>query len=245
MLKLCTLNVILILLDLGITTLLSKKVKDQKYKNLIILISSILTIVVHYSAIAYYGFKDGTAIEYITSNPNLVLPIYPCNIVMWCCLILGLVKNKESKFVSFLIDFIYFFGIPACLVGMFANFDFVNNPTLSNYHVTKGIVAHAAMFLNVMLLRGLGYVKLDFKKNTIHIAISVVMMGIIGLYCTLVIWVLSSYDFAYIVNSMFLLHPPFGDSILLTFPFIGIVGIAVFAGIFYLEKIIIHKAKKN
>jgi hypothetical protein len=59
--------------------------------------SAILTILVHYSSFIYTFITKGPAIEYLREYPNLILPIYPCNVVMWCALIFGIIRNKDSK----------------------------------------------------------------------------------------------------------------------------------------------------
>ena len=35
--------------------------------------------------------------DFLRSNPNLLLPIYPCNVVMWLGIVYGVSKNKEKK----------------------------------------------------------------------------------------------------------------------------------------------------
>ena len=48
---------------------------------------------------------------------------------------------------------------------MFANVDFIKNPTLLDFEITKSIVAHATLLFNVLLLPLFGYIKIDFKRN--------------------------------------------------------------------------------
>ena len=60
------------------------------------------------------------------------------------------------------------FGIFSRLVGMFANVDFINNPTLKDYEVTKSILAHATLLFNVLLLCVFGHIKVDLIKNMVH-----------------------------------------------------------------------------
>lgn len=225
MLELTIFNVVLILIIVGILILAKKFIKTEKAKNITLLISSLLTILCHYSSIVYHLIVNGTAMHFLTSNPNLILPIYPCNVVMWCCLIYGLIKNKNGKFGSFLADYIFWFGIISCAVGLFANVDFIKNPSFNDYDVVKGIVAHAFMLFNVLLLCVFGRIKIDLTKNLVHIIISVVMMLFIGLYCNLVFSVLASSDTAYQVNSMFLIHSPFDGIDFLTYPLISLIAI--------------------
>ena len=100
--KLILINCILIIIDVVIV-ILCKKFLSKK-KDLVLLVVSIITILIHYSSLLYHQIVDQNAFVYLKCNPNLILMLYPCNIVMWGCLLLGLLKNKENKFAKFLID---------------------------------------------------------------------------------------------------------------------------------------------
>lgn len=232
MLELIVLNVILILIIVGVLYLIKKKVKNDKTKDLLLLISSLLTVLSHYSSLIFHLIKDGTCIDYLKSNPNLLIPIYPCNVVMILLVVFGLLKNKNSKFGKFLVDYCFYFGIVSCLVGMFANVDFILNPTLLEFDITKSIVAHGFMLFNVLLLPAFGYVKIDLPKNIMHIFYSIIMMLFVGGYVTLLFTVLSSYETAYQVNSMFLLHSPFDGLDFLTYPVIAIIALFAYFIVF-------------
>ena len=205
-----------------------KNIKTDKSKNLMLLLAALLTILCHYSSLLYHYINSGSALEFLKDNPNLLLPIYPCNVVMWSCLIFALIKDKNSKTKSFLADYLFWFGIFSTLVGMFANVDFIMNPTLKDYDVTKGIVAHATLLFNVLLIFVFGYVKVDLIKNMKHIVFSIIMMFIIGLYCNKVFEVLVSVEEAYDQNSMFILHSPFEGVPFLTYPFIAGVALVLY-----------------
>jgi hypothetical protein len=179
--------------------------------------------------------------DYLKDNPNLILPIYPCNIVMWCALIFSLCRNKESRLCRFLADYLFWFGILSSLVGMFANVDFIREPTLKNYDVTKGIVSHATLLLNVLLIPRYGYIKIKLGRNMLSIAISIVMMLVIGLYCNLVFTVIHSKDLAYHVNSMFLIHSPFDGVPFLTYPFIASVALVFYFVVFNICELFAYK----
>ena len=62
---------------------------------------------------------------------------------------------------------------------MFANVDFIKNPTLADYDITKSIVAHATLLFNVLLLFLFGKIKLDFWRNMKSMIISVIVMYVI------------------------------------------------------------------
>ena len=218
-----------------------KFINKDKHENLILLFAALLTILCHYSSIAYHFFTSGSATNFLRANPNLLLPIYPCNVVMWGCLIYGLIKNKESKFALLLADYLFWFGIFSTLVGMFANIDFINNPTFKNFDVTKGIIAHATLLFNVLLIFVFGHIKIDLLKNMTHIVISVIIMYMIGLYCNKVFEILGSAEMAYNVNSMFIIHSPFPTIPFLTYPVIASLSLILYFGLFSLCELFVYK----
>lgn len=240
------LNFIVLAVIAVIVFLITKFVKTQKAKDIVMLVASIATIVCHYSSLVYHQIVNGTCIPFLTSNPNLVYPIYPCNCVMWASFIFALLRNKESKTARLISTYCFFFGVVSGIVGLFANVDFMNNPTLKDYDIFKGVLAHGFMLLNVLLYPCLGYVEYNFKKNIIRMAMSEVIMLIIGAYCTLLFTVINSYETAYQVNSMFLLHSPFEGVKFLIYPFIAAVALAFYALLFFIIDLIRkQKAQKH
>lgn len=221
--------------------LCKKLIKSPRAVNVLLLVAAAVTILCHYSSLPYHHFKDGSAMTYLRHNPNLILPIYPCNVVMWACLIYGLMRKKESRLGQLFADYIFWFGIVSTLVGMFANVDFVRNPNLGDFDICKGVLAHATMLFNVLLLPVFGKIKINFGKNLAHVAISVVAMYFIGLYCNLVFEVLVSKEMAYSVNSMFIIHSPFDGIEFLRYPVIAGIGIVAYTALFAVCELISHK----
>ena len=159
---------------------------------------------------------------------------------MWGCLIYGLMKNKESKGAMFLADYLFWFGIFSTLVGMFANVDFINNPTLKDYEVTKSIVAHATLLFNILLIFVFGHIKVNLIKNMVHIIIAVVMMYLIGIYCNKIFEVLVSIEEANSVNSMFILHSPFPAIPFLIYPIIALCALILYFGLFFICELFVY-----
>ena len=241
MLELTLFNFALLLVIAAGLVIVKKTVKTERAQNILLLAASVFTILCHYSSLLYHHLTTGDAFTYLRQNPNLILPIYPCNVVMWSCLILGIMKDKEPKVGKLLSDYIFWFGIFSTLVGMFANVDFIRNPTLMNFDITKGIVAHATLLFNVLLIPLFGKVKLDFGRNMKNMLLSVVGMYVIGLYCNLVFEVLVSADMAYQVNSMFIIHSPFEGMDFLTYPTIAGIAILLYFITFTVCEIVSHK----
>lgn len=238
-------NLLLLILISLILAILKKTIKSDKGKNILLLVVALSTIVCHYSSLLYHGLVDNSAMKFLDENPNLLLPIYPCNLVMWSCLILGLLKNKKTRIGLFLVDYIFWFGIISCLVGMIVNIDYFNNPTLLDYDVTKGIVAHAIMLLNVLVLPVFGFVEIKFEKNLFHIICSILLMYVVGLYCNLVIELIGSYEYAYHVNSMFIIHSPFEGVPFLKYPIIASIAFVSYFVIFTICDVIKYPSSKR
>lgn len=221
--------------------LIRKKVTKKRTQNIILVAAAIFTILFHYSSLLLELLSGGDAMAYLSETPNLILPIYPCNVVMWSALIFGCMKDKNSKIGEFFADYLFWFGIISTLVGMFANVDFINNPTLADYTNVKSIAAHATLLFNVLLLPLFGYIKIDVKRNMKNILFSIVLMGVIGWYCNLVFHALASEAVAYDVNSMFLIHAPFEGLDFLTYPVIALIAIPIYFAVFAICDLCAHK----
>ena len=225
-------NVILMLAIAALLILVKKLIRGERGERVLFLLAPLVTIVFHYSTFLYHLFFTDGAVAYLSSTPNLILPIYPCNVVMWCALIYGLLPNKESRAARFFSDYIFWFGILSTLVGMFANVDFIVNPTLADFEVTKSIVAHATLLFNVLLVPLFGHLRPSFFRNMLNMILSVLAMYVIGLYCNLVFEVLVSAEAAYDVNSMFMIHSPFEGLPFLRYPIIATAGLVLYFVIF-------------
>ena len=225
-------NVILILIIAALLIAVKKRFCGACAARVLLLVAPLVTILFHYSSFFYHSVFTGAGIAYLSDNLNLILPIYPCNVVMWCALIYGLLPSKDSRIALLLSDYIFWFGIASTLVGMFANMDFIANPTLANFEVTKSIVAHATLLFNVLLIPVLGLLRPNFRRNMQSIFISVLAMYAIGLYCNLVLRVLGSAELAYDKNSMFIIHSPFEGLPFLRYPIIAAAGLFIYLIIF-------------
>ena len=245
MIKLLIFNLFLIAIITIALCLIKKYVKKERTQNIIFIIAAVFTILFHYSSFIFKLLSGGNAMEYLSETPNLILPIYPCNVVMWSALIFAFIKNKRSRLGSFFVDYLFWFGIISTLVGMFANVDFIMNPTLADYENFKSITAHATLLFNILLLAIFGYVKIDVKRNIINISISILMMAIIGGYCNLVFHALVSEAAAYDVNSMFLIHSPFDGLEFLTYPAIALIAIPLYLAVFALCDLCARKRNKQ
>ncbi len=225
-------NIIQILIITALLIGAKKYVRSERARRAALLIAPLLTVLFHYSSFFYRLLFTGGGIAYLGETPNLILPIYPCNVVMWCALIYGLLPNKDSKIALLFSDYVFWFGIASTLVGMFANVDFIMNPTLADFEVTKSIVAHATLLFNVLLIPVFGLLRPNFFRNMRNMIISVLAMYVIGIYCNLMFEALVGAEKAYDVNSMFIIHSPFEGAPFLRYPLIAALGLVVYLVIF-------------
>lgn len=245
MLTLLIFNLILVaLIALGLW-LVKKYVKRERTQNLLFVAAAVFTVLLHYSSLIFRLITGNGALEYLADTPNLILPIYPCNVVMWSALIFGCLKNKESRLANFFADYLFWFGIVSTLVGMFANVDFIKNPTLADYENVKSIAAHATLLFNVLLLPLFGHIKINVKRCMANIVLSVLVMAAIGGYCNLVFLTLASEAVAYDVNSMFLIHSPFDGIAFLTYPVISLIAIPIYFAVFWVCELCARRKRER
>lgn len=144
------------ILTIALLALASMYIHDEKSKNKILLFSAVLTVILHYSNLwVNYFVSGGTA----TLENNHILPVYPCNVVMWMLLISALIRNKQRLIFSMLSDFCFYVGTICGIFGIVLNFNFDNTPTLADYDVLKGMLSHSTMLFGCLYMRVGGYVK--------------------------------------------------------------------------------------
>ena len=238
-------NLLQIAIIVAMLCLIRKHVKKERTKNFFLVAAAIVTILFHYSSFIFQILSGNDAIAYLRENPNLILPIYPCNVVMWSALIFALLRDKRSRTGAFLADYLFWFGIVSTLVGMFANVDFIKNPTLTDYENIKSIGAHATLLFNVLLLPLFDYIRIDVKRNITSIVVSILGMAAIGGYCNLVFRTLVSVEAAYDVNSMFLIHSPFGALDFLTYPVIALIAVPIYFVVFVICDLCAHNTRRK
>lgn len=122
--------------------------KDEESKNRILKFSAIITVVIHYSNLWVDYFTTGGA----TLENNQLLPVYPCNVVMWMLLVASLIRNKKRLLFQLLSEFCFYGGFICGVLGIVLNTNFGNNPTLADYDILKGLLSHSTMLFGCLYM---------------------------------------------------------------------------------------------
>lgn len=151
--------------------LLYKYVYKQEYKNLVLKIAAILTVIIHYSSLLY---------DYLTTKSaqieeNMIFMVYPCNVGMWCLLLCAFIENKNTKFYHILAEFTFYLGIVGGLIGILFNENYASTPSLANYHILKGLLSHVTMLFGAIYLKVASYIRIRIH-NILSVALGYIFM---------------------------------------------------------------------
>ena len=242
MVLLLVISLILLTVGIGFLVLSKRFIDTEKEVRILFLVLPILTVLAQYSGILFTLIKGDNVTQYILDNPNLLFPIFPCNVVMWSLLIVGIFFNKrETRVIQIFIDFCFFFGILAGLIGLVANVDFLQNPSITNFNGAKSIVSHALMITNIVALAFYKVVKIDLTPNYIHLVIGVLVMGLIGVINNIMCWIIKGEEYAIEINSMYMLRPSYSKISWLKYQIVVPIGLVLYFGVFTIIDLIAYK----
>lgn len=153
-------------------------VKEENSKNRILRFFAIITVVIHYSNlwVDYFVSGGNASIE-----NNHILPVYPCNVVMWMLFAASLMKDKKRMIFRMLSEFCFYGGIVCGVVGIVLNVNFDHTPTLADYDVLKGMVSHSTMLLGCIYMKTGGYIKIR-AFNAVSVAAGLAVFVVCGLF---------------------------------------------------------------
>ena len=130
---------------------------DESKKNCILKITAVVTVLIHYSNIWVEYFTTGGT---VTVENNHLLPVYPCNVVMWMLLIVACMKEKKGLWFDMLAEFCFYGGTVCGVLGIVLNANFDNTPTLADYDVLKGLLSHSTMLFGCLYMLIGGYIRI-------------------------------------------------------------------------------------
>ena len=99
-------------------------IRKERTQDLVLKSVSIAVVIIHFSSLYVDFFNTGEAIL----EDNMLIPIYPCNLIMWLLLIVAFMKKKDSNIYKYLVEFTFIGGTICGLAGGLFNINFLNNP---------------------------------------------------------------------------------------------------------------------
>ena len=231
-------NFITLLLITGLMILCKKVIRKDSTKDIVLKSVSLAVVIIHYSSLYVDYFTNHG--EAMIEN-NMILPVYPCNIIMWLLLIVSFMKNKESNIYKTLSEFTFIGGTICGLIGVLFNINFLNNPNLGDYDIFKGLISHSVMIFGTVYLFVFNYVQLEVVRTTKSIFWGLVIFAICGLTINVLFAIFDIES----VNAMFMLEPPLPKLPFLNFFTIGFFGLILsFIGLNIYEHFTFPKEKR-
>jgi hypothetical protein len=213
-------------------------IRKESTKDIVLKFVSILVVIIHYSSL-YVDFFNNNGDATIESN--MILPVYPCNIIMWLLVIVSFIKNRDSNLYKTLAEFTFLGGTVCGMIGVLFNINFLNNPDLGNYDIFKGLISHSVMIFGTIFLFVFNYVKLEVVRTTKSIFWGLVIF----VTCGFMINVLFKIFDIPSVNAMFMLEPPLPQLPFFNFFTIGLLGLILsFIGLNIYESFTLPKEQR-
>ena len=200
--------------------LCKKVIRKESVKNIVLKSISILVVMIHVSSLYLDFFTNGGQ---ASVEDNIILPIYPCNVIMWLLVITAFIKDKSSKIFSHLAEFTFIVGTVCGVIGVVFNFNFLNTPSFKDYDILKGLLSHSVMIFGTIYLYVMGYVKLTVINTMKSILYGLLLFVAIGFSINTLFKVFNIES----VNSMYLETPPISGFEIINFYTIGIVGLII------------------
>ena len=197
-------------------------IRNEKKKDIVLKISAVLTVILHYSTLYVDFFKTGSA---EIASP-MILPEYPCNIAMWLLLIVAFYKNKKSKVYKVLSEVTFYLGIVGGIFGVMLNEIYASTPSLVDWDVLNGLLSHVTMLFGCIYLLVGKQIKICVS-NVISIIFGLIFMFVDG-WIIIGLYRLFKLDPP---NCMFLLEPPIPALPWFNTYVIGIIAIVLFFSI--------------
>ena len=174
--------------------------KNKVLNKVAIWFLAIGTVVIHFSGLWYEYFTEGSALV----SMEYLMPAFPCHICMWLLVIAATLLEKDGIVPRLIKDFAFWGGTVCGSIGLILNENFANNPTLTDYHVLKGMLSHSTMILGCILLLSSGYVRISVKRATVSVFCGLMLFAAQG---ALVNGLFTAYELGQF-NAMYMQYPP-------------------------------------
>ena len=196
--------------------ILAKKVDKTEHKSIVLKVSAILTVILHFSSL-YVDYFSG--IENPGVEQPMLLPLYPCNVAMWLLVIVAFHKNKSGKLFDFLAMATFYLGVFGGVIGIVFNQNYIATPDMADWGILKGLLSHSTMLFGCIYLLIGGYVKIAVS-NMLYVFLGLLLLVSDGAIIIFLHWIFGLE----LPNSMYLLEIPFESM-----PWLNVVTIGILA----------------
>ncbi len=214
--------VISVVLTAVLLVLAAVFIKKQEQKNLILKAIAIVTVSLHYSSIWVEYFSNGGSTAGVEGSH--LIPMHPCHIMMWLLFITAFIKNKSGTVFTIFAEFCFWGGIVCASIGIIANQNYDNTPSLLDWEVLKGLLSHSTLLLGCIYILVGKYIKIRMF-NVVSVALGLMLFIVDGLFVNWLYAVCKLEE----VNAMYLLHSPFESMPWLNPMLMGLVGLSILA----------------
>ena len=196
-------------------------VKEENKKKLVLKISALSTVILHYSSLYVDYFTTGSA----EVSSTMILAVYPCNVAMWFLVAVAFMKNVNGQFFKHLAVATFYLGLVGGIVGIVINENYIANPNLADWDILKGLLSHSTMLVGCIYLLVGGYIKIRVDN----------LIGVVGMLLFLVLdgGIVIGLHKAFNLdppNCMYLLENPLPQLPWFNTWLIGILGVAICFG---------------
>ncbi len=133
-----------------------KYLTNEKHKKLVLQISALSTVILHYSSLYVDYFTTGSA----SVSNTMILAVYPCNVAMWFLVIVAFIKDTNGKFFQRLAEATFYLGLVGGVIGIVINENYIANPNLADWEILKGLLSHSTMLVGCIYLLTGGYIQI-------------------------------------------------------------------------------------
>lgn len=130
--------------------------KTQSRKDLVLKLSAIITLILHYSDL----WVDYLTVGVAEAGSNHIFPMYPCNLMMWVLVIVAFMKKRETVAQTVTMEALFWMGTICGIVGIVFNANYDNSDGLRDWSICKGMLSHSTMLFGCIYLLAGKYIRI-------------------------------------------------------------------------------------
>lgn len=156
--------------------LVARFCKTQARKDLVLKITAISTLVLHYSDLWVDYLKEGSS--WVGSNH--LFPMFPCNLMMWVLVAVAFIKKRENVAAKITMESLFWIGTICGFMGILLNANYDNSDGLRDWTILKGLLSHSTMLFGCIYMVVGKYIRVS-ALNAFSCLVGFALMVVNGL----------------------------------------------------------------